>query len=115
MKKFLAAAAVMAFGSLGVACASEGPTEDDVVTIDGNEGQTDLSARPPCRAFALRATQRGVKVGERFLVRFAGDGVIAPVVSECTNEGGGGVKNPPPAPAPLPAAPAPAGPVAAAR
>ncbi|MFO0666910.1 MAG: hypothetical protein U0174_23365 [Polyangiaceae bacterium] len=110
MKMFLAAAAVMAFGSLGVACASEGPTEDDVVTIDGNEGQTDLSARPPCRAFALRATQRGVKVGERFLVRFAGD---PPVVAECTNEGGGGVKDP--APAPLPAAPAPAAPVAAAK
>ncbi|MFO0666908.1 MAG: hypothetical protein U0174_23355 [Polyangiaceae bacterium] len=45
MKMFLAAAAVMAFGSLGVACASEGPTEDDVVTIDGNEGR-DRPQRP---------------------------------------------------------------------
>ncbi|MFO0666909.1 MAG: hypothetical protein U0174_23360 [Polyangiaceae bacterium] len=46
MKMFLAAAAVMAFGSLGVACASEGLKTTSSPSTE-TKGKTDLSARPP--------------------------------------------------------------------
>ena len=88
MKNILAAAMMIAMGSLGVGCASSGPDEENTITVDRGEDDTASlnPMRPPsCNsALQIEARARGFK-GPTFRVRFTGteSKVVAPTGNCC--------------------------------
>ncbi len=80
MKNILAAAMMIAMGSIGVGCASGAePTEDDTITVNSDEQPSAELTRRFCGPFAAqirRSAGKNVKVQ----IRFSGDELRAPAV-----------------------------------